>query len=265
MKNLLKLLTASALFLGLGVASSHADKLEPNERQIAFMKALIEEDITAYLTGIGDDDVSAFQLINSPRAQFSFAATDITKEFASNELKAEKKYKDVLFDVTGKVAGVKRDPVNRPYVELQTDKYGVLNAMAYLTLYGADKAADYDSGQAVTLRCKGAKKVGVVALQSCQEMPPIKDQAKKAADGVVTKFLAGEDISKIITAGDEVSVPELLFNFFYLSTKFELEDACLQPKTVQSCSAIKKRTDSPSDYPDYTKTYEDSKAFYHLP
>lgn len=86
-------------------------------------------------------------LANEP---IKVTAVNLYKEYDSNEVKADKKYKGQEIEVTGKVADISKDFLGEIYISISTGAI-FSNVMVYFEKSEEDKIAELDKGQNITI------------------------------------------------------------------------------------------------------------------
>lgn len=110
-------------------------------------------------------------LANIPTSKF-VSATSLYKEFNSNEVAADEKYKGQTILVAGKVQSVEKAPLQGTIIYLTYNDYGGLGVHCLLSRSAArsDELKTVSAGDYVKVRgkCDGKSFVGVVMLTSCE-------------------------------------------------------------------------------------------------
>lgn len=108
----------------------------------------------------------------SEPAAISISAVQLYKEYDSNGVAADKKYKDKLLAVTGAVDSIDKDILDTPYVTLRTQSFGSgLYSAEVQCMFeeNHDALANLSKGQTVTIvgKCNGNSLINVI-LENCQ-------------------------------------------------------------------------------------------------
>jgi len=116
----------------------------------------------------------------------SCTATALYREYNSNEVAADAKYKGKWVQVRGVAASVAKDIADQPYVALAADAFGMAQVQAFLfdvqikemkgqdftTETSLEKAAAVKSGQKIMVECRGEGSImGIPRLGQCLILP----------------------------------------------------------------------------------------------
>ena len=99
---------------------------------------------------------------NVPKNYYTeITATDLAAEFEANEVRAESKYKGEKYRVSGKITGIGKEILGKPYLIIDNKVQAVFEK-------GAEAAiARYDKGMQVTGNCEVGGKLVYVHLRDC--------------------------------------------------------------------------------------------------
>ncbi len=87
-------------------------------------------------------------------------ATTLYKDYETNEVAADDKYKDKALLVTGKLQAIDKDFMNNVVLKLTTgDRFGINAVHATLEDSEKSKAAKLSKGDKVSLRCIGGTRI----------------------------------------------------------------------------------------------------------
>jgi len=121
---------------------------------------------TVFLHFCHQDKASLFNAMKSGEA-YSVSSIRLARDYHSNEVNADNKYKDKLLQVTGKVYEISKDVTDDTVISLQgTDMFQRVNA--YL-LYDDDEIAPtLKKGNHIKIRCYGdGEVIGSPMLRDC--------------------------------------------------------------------------------------------------
>ncbi|MHC5308183.1 OB-fold protein [Bartonella sp. LJL80] len=266
----IRLLTTISLSLAcfLGSSVSHAGEFD-SDKVKSYLKTTIELDFVLYSLSKEVRPNTLFYIPGAQKAQYEVSVSAISKEFDENELKAEKKYKDAVFNVSGIVDSVSRAENGSVKIDLIGTEHNVPLAVAQLTNSGAQQAAAYDVGKQIKLQCEGASKPTMIYLYKCQEATEMPTDLKKAAGLVVNNFLAGNDISTLIAGQNGTSAPLQLFMQAFYASIYPADTKCSDINTFMDCSIFvetsdEKKSDAILDSAAYKDAFKKGKSFYHL-
>lgn len=97
----------------------------------------------------------------------AITAKKLDTEYGANEAAAQQKYGDIPLLVSGRINSINLDMTNDTYLVLSGNNM-FLGPQAHLTDASKAKAPSLSKGQAVALRCTGAKYIiGTVMLSDC--------------------------------------------------------------------------------------------------
>ena len=91
----------------------------------------------------------------------SITAKKLISDYSSNEIAADKKYKDKIIRVTGEIDHVSKDILKQPYISLS---YG---CMAYFDEEYENQLIGLSKGDIVTVQCRCDGKIIFVILKDC--------------------------------------------------------------------------------------------------
>ncbi|MDD3800261.1 MAG: hypothetical protein PHE36_13905, partial [Novosphingobium sp.] len=121
--------------------------------------------LAASLAGCGDLPEDEAATPSGPPVEVT--AKDLFSAYEANEAAAQMKYGDKPLLVSGKVAGITLDFMDKPVVQLETSNE-YMPAQASLVEADEPKAAELSKGQDIALLCAGVSEViGSPQLSDC--------------------------------------------------------------------------------------------------
>lgn len=189
-------------------------------------------------------------------------ANIMARKFNDNQLQAEQTYKDKIIGLTGDIVEIQRDVLGNPYISLYAPDAANSKVVAYLERSEVERAATYKKGQYVILSCQSIRKAPYIELQSCFDAD---NRAETLAKEVVSQFLNGKDISKMVRVKALQSPSLFFFNLIYALHSSELDEDCLIKGYAQECPAFNNMPEKFINTSEYKKAYAENKEFYHLP
>lgn len=160
------------------INGSEATSLKLSEHEIQYIQLVIDDDVSLAVDNSG-------QSITKGIWPF-YTGDEIVKDYQSNEIRANDKYKGKWFFVTGKVKSIDADPSDKPVIRLESRiKYGLDSPMLYLSEDDLALAAKLNKGDSITWNCMGNSELaGTPVLVGCA---PI-DSFKKILTTFIPEF-----------------------------------------------------------------------------
>jgi hypothetical protein len=85
------------------------------------------------------------------KVEGTISATQLVEEYAANEVKADKLYKDKLYEITGKVCNISV-VLGSMSLSLEGDEFGITNVHLSLEDSQKDIVAELEDGQEITIQ-----------------------------------------------------------------------------------------------------------------
>lgn len=97
-------------------------------------------------------------------ATVEVTAGNLYKDYVTNEIGADAKYRDKVLRVSGIIGSIGKDALDKPYVELQAAG----GSKSIRALFASESGlGDLKRPEAIAIRCRGGNELGLPTLSEC--------------------------------------------------------------------------------------------------